>query len=167
MVLPTIRYAMENKARSYSVPTWDGRKEKGLTNILLAPVAQALSAILDKPYGWLLIVLVQKQKTWSAAMQDGDIVLLENLRYHAEEQANDPEFSRQLASLADVYINDAFAVSHRAHASVVGVPENCQEKAAGFLLQKEMEYFHVPWMILSVPWLLLSVGLRSPASWGP
>jgi phosphoglycerate kinase len=76
-------------------------------------------------------------------MRDGDVILLENLRYHEEEQANDPEFSKQLASLVDVYINDAFAVSHRAHASVVGVTEYVSEKAAGFLLQKEMEYFHL------------------------
>ncbi|MCI5207556.1 MAG: phosphoglycerate kinase, partial [Candidatus Electrothrix sp. ATG2] len=77
-----------------------------------------------------------------AAMNNGDVVLLENLRYHAEEQANDPAFAKQLASLADVYINDAFAVSHRAHASVTGIPANCAEKAAGFLLDKEMSSFH-------------------------
>jgi phosphoglycerate kinase len=67
---------------------------------------------------------------------------LENLRFHEEEQANDPEFSKQLAKLADVYINDAFAVSHRAHASVAGVTKHFAAKGAGFLLQKEMDYFH-------------------------
>lgn len=76
-----------------------------------------------------------------AALKDGDCLMLENLRFHPEEEKNDAAFSRQLAALADVYVNDAFAVSHRAHASVVGVTAHVREKAAGFLLQKEMEYF--------------------------
>ncbi len=76
------------------------------------------------------------------AMDPGDVVLLENLRFHKAETANDPDFSAQLASLADVYINDAFAVSHRAHASVVGVAERVPERAAGFLLQAEIDYYH-------------------------
>jgi phosphoglycerate kinase len=75
-------------------------------------------------------------------MTDGDIVLLENLRFYKEETDNDPAFSERLARLADVYINDAFACSHRAHASVVGVADRIAEKAAGFLLKKEMDYFH-------------------------
>jgi phosphoglycerate kinase len=75
-------------------------------------------------------------------MKAGEILMLENLRFHPQEEKNDPDFSQQLASVADVYINDAFAVSHRAHASVVGITDFVQEKAAGFLLQKEMEYFH-------------------------
>jgi phosphoglycerate kinase len=74
-------------------------------------------------------------------MQPGDVVMLENLRFHAEEQQNDESFARQLAGLGDIYIDDAFAVAHRAHASVVGIPEILAESAAGFLLQKEMDYF--------------------------
>jgi phosphoglycerate kinase len=76
------------------------------------------------------------------SLGDGQLLMLENLRFHPQEERNDPDFSRQLASLADVYVNDAFAVSHRAHASVDGVTHHVKEKAAGFLLQKEMEYFH-------------------------
>ncbi len=76
------------------------------------------------------------------AMQPGDVLLLENLRFHPEEQANDPDFAKKLAALADIYINDAFAVAHRAHASVVGVTAFFDVCAAGFLLQKEMDYFH-------------------------
>jgi phosphoglycerate kinase len=72
----------------------------------------------------------------------GQVLMLENLRFHEQETTNEAGFSEQLARLADVYINDAFAVSHRAHASVVGVAERVAEKAAGFLLQKEMDYFH-------------------------
>jgi phosphoglycerate kinase len=72
----------------------------------------------------------------------GEVILLENLRFHKAETDNDPVFSKELAHLAEVYINDAFAVSHRAHASVVGVVAHVAEKAAGFLLQTEMDYFH-------------------------
>jgi phosphoglycerate kinase len=75
-------------------------------------------------------------------MKPGEVLMLENLRFHAEEQANDPTFSRQLAALADVYIDDAFAVAHRAHASVVGVTEFAPACGAGFLLQQEMDYFN-------------------------
>jgi phosphoglycerate kinase len=75
-------------------------------------------------------------------MQPGDVLLLENLRFHAAEQENDPQFAAQLAQFAEVYINDAFAVAHRAHASVVGVVQHVKECGAGFLLQKEMDYFH-------------------------
>jgi phosphoglycerate kinase len=75
-------------------------------------------------------------------MLSGEVLLLENLRFHPEEKKNDPEFCKQLANLADIYINDAFAVAHRSHASVVGVVEYFKECAAGFLLQKEMDYFH-------------------------
>jgi phosphoglycerate kinase len=75
-------------------------------------------------------------------MQAGDVVMLENLRFHKQETENDADFSRQIARMADVYINDAFAVSHRAHASVVGIPAHVAEKAAGFLLQTEMDFFH-------------------------
>jgi phosphoglycerate kinase len=75
-------------------------------------------------------------------LKDGEIAMLENLRFHPQEEKNDPDFSRQLAELTDVFVNDAFAVSHRAHASVVGITAHVREKAAGFLLQREMEYFH-------------------------
>jgi len=77
-----------------------------------------------------------------AGMRQGEVVLLENLRFHTEETDNDRAFAEKLARLADIYVNDAFAASHRAHASVVGVADCVQEKAAGFLLQTEMEYFH-------------------------
>jgi len=142
MVLPTIRYAMENKAKVILCSHMGRPKGKTVPELSLAPVAKALSTILDQKVGQAPDCIGSETEELVRQMQDGEILLLENLRYHAEEQANDREFARQLASLADVYINDAFAGSHRAHASIVGVPENCRVKAAGFLLEKEMEYFH-------------------------
>ncbi len=100
-------------------------------------------------------------------MRDGDLLLLENLRFHSEEQENDPEFARQLAGLADIYINNAFAGSHRPHASVVGVPRYVAEKGAGFLLQKELDYFHRLSVIQVRPWSPLSGEQRFPVNWAP
>ena len=75
-----------------------------------------------------------------AALRDGDVLLLENLRFHAQEEENDAEFARQLARLGDVYVNDAFGTAHRAHASTAGVPAILRQAAAGFLMEKELRF---------------------------
>lgn len=141
-VMPTIRYALERKARVILCSHMGRPKGERVEKYSLAPVARYLSDLLGQTVQMAPDCVGGATEAMVAALEDGDVLLLENLRYHAEEQANDPVFSRQLAALADVYINNAFAVSHRAHASVVGVTEHVKEKAAGFLLQKEMEYFH-------------------------
>ena len=141
-VMPTIQYALEQKARVILCSHMGRPKGERIEKFSLAPVARYLSAILGQTVQLAPDCIGSETEAMVAAMKEGDVVLLENLRYHAGEQANDPEFSRQLAALADVYINNAFAVSHRAHASVVGITEYIADKAAGFLLQKEMDYFH-------------------------
>ena len=141
-VLPTIQYALEQEAKVILASHMGRPKGQRVEKYSLAPVAKYLSGILDKPVRMARDCMGSEAESAVAAMNNGDIVLLENLRFHPEEQANDPEFAQQLAALADVYINDAFAVSHRAHASVTGIPANCPEKAAGLLLDKEMSYFH-------------------------
>ena len=141
-VMPTVHYALEQGAKVILCSHMGRPKGQRVDKFSLKPVAAYLSEILNMPVTLAPDCVGQETEAVVAAMQNGDVVLLENLRFHAAEQENDPEFARQLASLADVYINNAFAVSHRAHASVVGVPEFCAEKAAGFLLQKEMDYFH-------------------------
>lgn len=141
-VLPTLRYLLEQKARVI-VCTHMGRpKGQRVEKYSLAPVAAYLADMLGQPVPLAPDCIGPEVAATVAALQDGQILMLENLRFHPEEEKNDPEFSRQLASAADVYVNDAFAVSHRAHASVVGVTLHVREKAAGFLLQKEVEYFH-------------------------
>jgi len=142
MVLPTLRYALEQHARVVLCSHMGRPKGQRVAAFSLAPVADALAKLLDTKIAMAPDCIGAETEAIVAKMQDGDIVLLENLRFHEEEQANDPDFSRQLASLAEVYVNDAFAVSHRAHASVAGVTAYFTEKGAGFLLQKEMDYFH-------------------------
>lgn len=141
-VLPTLRYLLEHKARVI-VCTHMGRpKGQRVEKYSLAPVAAHLSRLLGQAVPLAADCIGPAAVEAAGALNDGEILMLENLRFHPQEEKNDPEFSRQLAALADVYVNDAFAASHRAHASVVGVTEHVKEKAAGFLLQQEMEYFH-------------------------
>jgi phosphoglycerate kinase len=141
-VLPTIDYALAQGARVILCSHMGRPKGQRVEKYSLAPVAAYLSSYYEKEVPLAPDCVGQETEAMVKAMQDGDILLLENLRFHAEEQENDPEFARQLAGLADVYINNAFAVSHRAHASVVGVPKYVARKGAGFLLEKELDYFH-------------------------
>jgi len=141
-VLPTINHALDEQAKIIIISHLgrpDGQRQKKFS---LAPVAKRLSRLLDKEVKLAPDCIGPEVEAMVAQMTAGDILLLENLRFHNEEKKNDPEFCRQLAKLADIYINDAFAVAHRAHASVVGVVEYFQECGAGFLLQKEMDNFH-------------------------
>ena len=141
-VLPTINYALDEHAKVIIMSHLGRPKGERQEKYSLAPVAKRLARLLDKPVQLAPDCIGPEVEKMVARMQNGDIVLLENLRFHPGEQANDPEFARKLAALADIYINDAFAVAHRAHASVVGVTEYFSICAAGFLLQKEMDYFH-------------------------
>ncbi|NLB05360.1 MAG: phosphoglycerate kinase [Desulfobulbaceae bacterium] len=139
--LPTLRYLVEAGARVI-ICTHRGRpKGQRVEAFSLAPVAALTAALIGRPVPLAPDCIGPKVEAAVAALKDGDCLMLENLRFHPEEEKNDAAFSRQLGALADVYVNDAFAVSHRAHASVVGVTAHVREKAAGFLLQKEMEYF--------------------------
>ena len=108
----------------------------------LAPVAAHLETLLGCAVQMGSDCIGQEVEDQAARLASGEVLMLENLRFHKEETENDPTFSDKLAGLAEVYINDAFAVSHRAHASVAGVAERVESKGAGFLLQKEMDYFH-------------------------
>ena len=106
----------------------------------LKPIAKRLSELINKPVKMLDDCIGQGVKEAIASMKDGDVILLENLRFHKEEEKNDPEFAKELASLADVYVNDAFGTCHRAHASTEGITHYL-ESVSGFLVQKEIEYF--------------------------
>ncbi|NTV15517.1 MAG: phosphoglycerate kinase [Desulfobulbaceae bacterium] len=141
-VLPTINHALDENAAIIIISHMGRPKGKRVAEFSMAPAAKRLSRLIDKDVTLAPDCIGPEVKTLVAAMQPGEVIMLENLRFHPEEQANDENFSRELAALADVYINDAFAVAHRAHASVVGIPHFMTEAAAGFLLQKEMDYFH-------------------------
>lgn len=141
-VLPTLNYALDENAKVIICSHLGRPKGERKPQFSLAPVAKRLSRLLNKEVVLAPDCIGPETKAIVEAMQPGSVVLLENLRFHAEEQQNDEGFASQLASLCDIYINDAFAVAHRAHASVVGVTQFVEQCAAGFLLQKEMDYFH-------------------------
>lgn len=141
-VLPTLNYALDENAKIIIMSHMGRPKGTRKPELSLAPAAKRLSRLINKEVLLAPDCIGPETRAMVDAMQPGDVLLLENLRFHAEEQQNDEGFASQLASLCDVYINDAFAVAHRAHASVVGVTQFVDQCAAGFLLQKEMDYFH-------------------------
>lgn len=136
--LPTIRYLVERKARVI-LCSHLGRP-KGVTPALsLKPVATRLAKLLGQPVQTADDCVGPGAEAAAAALADGGVLLLENLRFHDEEEKNDPAFARSLASLAEVYVNDAFGTAHRAHASTAGVTAYLPA-VAGFLMEKELEY---------------------------
>ena len=141
-VLPTINYALDEHAKIIICSHLGRPKGERNEKFSLTPAAKRLSRLIGKEVKMAPDCVGDEVRAMVDKMKDGDVLILENLRFHKEEQENDPEFSRKLAELGDIYINDAFAVAHRAHASVVGVTEYVEQCAAGFLLQKEMDYFH-------------------------
>ncbi len=140
--LPTIKYAVEGKAKVVLMSHLGRPKGKVQDAMRLAPVGERLSELLGKKVKKLDKCVGERVKKSVSKMKDGDIVLLENLRFHAEEEKNDPEFAKKLAFLGDVYVNDAFGTAHRAHASTEGVTKFLEVSVAGFLLAKEIEYFN-------------------------
>ncbi len=137
--LPTIRYLVSNGARVI-LCSHLGRPKNGFEDkYSLAPVARRLSELLDKQVILAEDVVGESAKTAAAQMKDGDVVLLENVRFHKEEEKNDPEFAKQLAGLADIYVNDAFGTAHRAHASTAGAADYLPA-VAGYLIKKEIEF---------------------------
>jgi phosphoglycerate kinase len=142
MALDTIQYILDQDGKLILCSHMGRPKGQRVMDFSLAPVASHLASILGRNVVLAPDCVGAESAALVAAMKPGDIVMLENLRFHAEETENDAAFAGQIAAMADVYINDAFAVSHRAHASVVGIPAHVAEKAAGFLLQTEMDFFH-------------------------
>ena len=142
MVLPTIEHILARQGKLIICSHLGRPGGKVMAEFSLAPVAAYLQELLGRPVRLAPDCVGEAVQALVEAMAPGDVVLLENLRFHKAETANEPEFSEKLARLADVYVNDAFAASHRAHASVVGVAERVAEKAAGILLQTEIDYYH-------------------------
>lgn len=137
--LPTIQYLIEHGAKVILVSHL-GRPKGPTDELRLDPVARRLSELLDKPIKKLDDSIGPDVEAAVKQMQPGDITLLENIRFYPEEEANDPDFAKKLASLAVIYVNDAFGTAHRAHASTEGVAHFLPVAVAGFLMQKEIDY---------------------------
>ena len=134
---PTIKYLIENGAKVILCSHMGRPKGEFNMKYTLAPVAKRLSEILGKEVVLANDVIGEDAQAKAAALNDGDVMLLENVRFHKEEEKNDPDFSKALASLAEVYVNDAFGTAHRAHASTAGVADYLPA-ACGYLIQKEI-----------------------------
>ncbi len=144
--LPTIEYALKNRARLILASHLGRPKGKPNPKMSLKPVAERLRILLDHELGLDCNVGFSPDCVGLGAeelankLESGQTLLLENLRFHAEEEANDENFSKSLAKLADFYVNDAFGSAHRAHASTAGITKFVQKSAAGLLMQKELDY---------------------------
>jgi phosphoglycerate kinase len=138
--LPTIRYAIGQDARVILASHLGRPKGERVDKYSLSSVAEHLSNLLGKSVGFAADCVGEEAQAKVESLQDGEVLLLENLRFHPEEEKNDDSFSQQLAGLCDVYVNDAFGAAHRAHASTVGITKHVSQAAAGLLMQKELEY---------------------------
>jgi len=138
-VVPTIQYALDHGA-SVVLASHLGRPKGGPDpKYSLKPVAEHLATLLGRPVPLAPDCVGPETSTLAAALQPGQILLLENLRFHPEEEANDDGFAQRLAGLADVYVNDAFAAAHRAHASIAAITRYLKPAAAGLLMKRELE----------------------------
>ncbi|HSE39513.1 MAG TPA: phosphoglycerate kinase [Acidobacteriota bacterium] len=138
--LPTIQYALDNHAKLILASHLGRPKDKPEEKYSLKPVAKRLGELLNKQIQFASDIIGPQAQELSSKLQTGEILLLENLRFHPGEKKGDSEFSKALASLAERYVSDAFGTAHRADASVVAMAKNFDKRAAGFLMEKELKY---------------------------
>ncbi len=138
--LPTIKFAREHGARVILASHLGRPKGKRNPEMSLKPAAERLSELLRAPVAFAEDCIGDETEKKVAALKDGDVLLLENLRFHSEEEKNDQKFAQALAYLCDLYVNDAFGSAHRAHASTEGIAHLVLKAAAGFLMEKELTY---------------------------
>ncbi len=136
--LPTIRYLIDKGARVILCSHLGRPKGEFNPKYSMAPVARRLSELLGRPVALASDVIGPDAKAKAAALKDGEVLLIENVRFHKEEEKNDPAFAKELSSLADIYVNDAFGTAHRAHASTAGVADYLPA-VCGYLIRKEVD----------------------------
>ncbi|HEY6069731.1 MAG TPA: phosphoglycerate kinase [Chthoniobacterales bacterium] len=140
--LPTINYLREHKAKTILMSHFGRPKGKRVQKYTLRPVADHLHTLIDQPVMFSHDTIGEVPQKIVNGMCDGDVAMLQNLRFQPGEEANDPKFAAALADLGDVYVNDAFGAAHRAHASTAGIAMFMNVRAMGFLMEKELKYLH-------------------------
>lgn len=138
--LPTIRHILDGGGRAVLISHLGRPKGKRVDGLSLRPVRAVLGDLLGKPVELAPDCVGEETTRMANSLRHGEVLLLENLRFHPGEEANDPDFARQLAELGDLYVNDAFGTAHRAHASTEGVTHHIRPAVAGFLMEKEIEF---------------------------
>src|SRR6266699_3369008 len=138
--IPTINYATDKGARVILASHLGRPKGERVEKYSLRPVAEHLSKLIEKSVAFAEDCIGEAAKAKVDALRDGEVLVLENLRFHAEEEKNDAAFAEQLASLCDVYVNDAFGAAHRAHASTAGITKVVEQCAAGLLMERELKF---------------------------
>lgn len=140
--LPTINYLREHCAKTILMSHFGRPKGKRVDKYSLRPVADHLHTLINQPVFFSHHTIGDVPQKIVASMKDGDVALLENLRFQPEEEGNDPKFAEALASFGEIYVNDAFGAAHRAHASTAGVTKFISPCVMGFLMEKELKYLH-------------------------
>src|SRR5258708_16420052 len=140
--LPTINYLREHKAKTILMSHFGRPKGKRDQKYTLRPVADHLHTLINQPVMFSHDTIGDVAKKIVDGMKDGDVAMLQNLRFQPGEEANDPKFAAALADLGDIYVNDAFGAAHRAHASTTGIAMFMNIRAMGFLMEKELKYLH-------------------------
>ncbi len=158
--IPTIKYVIEKGGKLIACSHMGKPKGKFVKELSLTPVAKRLSELLNIDVKMAPDCIGDEVLNMVNSMGEGDILLLENLRFHEGETKNDKDFSKELAKLGDIYLNDAFGVVHRAHASVVGVTEFIKDVCGGFLIKKEVEYLNNYLKNPERPFLLIAGGAK-------
>src|SRR5881398_4173122 len=138
--LPTINYLREHGAKTILVSHFGRPKGKRVQKYSLRPIGDYLHSLIHQPVIFSQDTIGEVPEKIIEHMENGDVALLENVRFQPGEEANDPDFAKALASLADLYVNDAFGAAHRAHASTAGITKFVSKAASGLLMEKELDY---------------------------
>lgn len=158
--LETIKYILDVGGRLVIISHLGRPKGRKIQEMSLAPVAQRLSSLISIPVKFIPDCIGREVENAVTSLRDGEVVLLENLRFYRGEEENDPQFARKLAGLADIYVDDAFATAHRAHASIEGVTHYIKTRAPGFLMEKEIKWLGRVCKSPSHPFLVMLGGVK-------